>query len=133
MQIERNPKLDLSELNDFLATNKWNVESLDKLENVIRLSWGWICVRDESGKLIGFVRVLSDGLRHAYICSMLVHPDYRKQGIGRMIMEGLMAMLKEHKLYPTLVANPGNKEFYEKFGFKTEIHGFTAMCIRDSH
>lgn len=74
--------------------------------------------------------MISDNIIHAYIFRMIVHPDYRKQGIGTAIMEELMKMLKEHKLRPTLVATPGNSKFYEKFGFISDPKGYTAMCIR---
>lgn len=133
IMIERNPSINVAALNELLATNNWEINSTEKLKQSLDLSWGWICATDENKKLIGFVRVLSDGLRHAYICNMIVHSDYQKKGIGTKIMEELMDMLKENNLYPTLVANPGNKNFYAKFGFETESDGFTAMCIRKAY
>lgn len=128
--IERNTAIEVEELNELLATNNWGLDSLQKLQRCIDLSWGWVSAKDENGKIIGFVRVLSDGLRHAYICSMIVHPKCRKLGIGTKIMKELMDMLRDSNLYPTLVANPGNEKFYSKFGFEVESKGFTAMCIR---
>lgn len=128
--IERNSDIDVHELNTLLATNHWEVEPAEKLGDALKRSWGWIGARDGAGNLIGFVQVLSDGLRHAYILKMIVHPDWRRQGVGSRIMTELMALLGEHGLVPTLVATPGKAGFYAKFGFATECKGLTAMCIR---
>lgn len=131
--IKRNESLDSNELNELLATNNWDIKPIEKLDKCIKTSWGNVCARNEDGKLIGYVRILSDGIRHAYICSLIIHPNYRKKGIGTDIMKELLNMLKEDNLYPTLVAGPGKKEYYEKFGFEVESNGLTAMCIRKSY
>lgn len=125
-----NEKLKANELNTLLATNKWDIHPEEKLQQCIDKSWGHISARNADGQLVGYVRIISDGIRHAYICSMIVHPDYRKKGVGSRIMKEVMSLLEENRLFPTLVANPGNRAFYEKFGFQQEPKGFTAMCIR---
>ena len=130
MLIERNGVLDASELNVLFSKHNWQVSNLEQLKTAIGNSWGWITARSNSGELIGFVQVISDGIRHAYILKMIVNPDFRRMGVGTKIMEELMDLLAESKMVPTLVASPGNKKFYEKFGFKTESNGCTAMCIR---
>lgn len=128
--IIRNDLIDPAELNLLLSTNGWDVNPIEKLANCIKTSWCNVCARDDENVLIGYVRVLSDGIRHAYICSLIVHPSYRKNGIGTKIMEELLSMLRADGLYPTLVAGPDKKYYYEKFGFEVESNGFTAMCIR---
>lgn len=131
--IKRNGLLNCNELNKLLATNNWDIHPIEKLEKCIKTSWGNICARNDNGELIAYVRILSDGIRHAYICSLIVHPNYRKKGIGASIIKELLNMLREYKLYPTLVAAPNKKNYYEKFGFEIESNGFTAMCIRKSY
>jgi ribosomal protein S18 acetylase RimI-like enzyme len=130
VRVERNGVYEISELNNLLATMKWDVKPIEKLEKARSLTWGWIIARDEKDQLIGFVRILSDGIYHAYILHMIVHPDYQGRGIGKAIMKELMRMLGEQRLVPTLVAAPGKAKFYKKFGFEIESNGCTAMCIR---
>jgi aralkylamine N-acetyltransferase len=130
MKIHINEELDVNELNDLLETNKWRIQDTDKLVKALKLSWCWLTARNEESKLIGFVQVLSDGIRHAYILRLIVHPEYQKQGIGTELMNTLMDILKENNLLPTLVATPGKDKFYEKFGFKQEYRNMKAMCIR---
>jgi len=129
-RILQNGEVDVQELNELLETNHWNVSDLGKLESALNNSWCHIIARDTGGKLIGFVHVLSDGIFHAYVLRMIVHPDFRKNGVGSAIMTLLMKVLKDSKLKPTLAATPGNEKFYEKFGFKRESRGIVAMCIR---
>jgi len=128
--LSHNGEVDVQELNELLKTNNWNVADLDKLESALINSWCHIIARDSGGKLIGFVHVLSDGIFHAYVLRMIVHPDFRKKGVGSAIMSLLMRVLKDSQLKPTLAATPGNESFYEKFGFKRESRGIVAMCIR---
>jgi ribosomal protein S18 acetylase RimI-like enzyme len=119
-----------SELNALLATNNWAVADEEKLVQALELSWSWLSARDDQGKLIGFVQVLSDGIRHAYILRLIVSPDMRGKGVGSALMERVLAILRENNLLPTLVATPGKASFYEKFGFKPESKGMKALCIR---
>jgi ribosomal protein S18 acetylase RimI-like enzyme len=133
IRIIRNDKINIEELNDLFRTNNWQIEPIEKLEKSIQTSWGWITARDLENKVIGFVQVISDGIRHAYILKMIVHPDFRKKGIGSLIMDELMNILRESNLLPTLVATPDNDKFYAKFGFESESNGFKAMCIRKKY
>lgn len=130
VRIIRNEPVDAIELNNLFKTHNWYVDPVDRLEKSIKNSWGWIAARNSDHTLIGFVQVISDGIRHAYILKMIVHPDFRKKGIGSRIMTELINLLNENDLVPTLVATPGNENFYKNFGFETQSNGFTAMCIR---
>ena len=130
MKIIRNEPINATELNRLFETAHWNIEPSTKLQEALEKTWGWLTVRDDSSNLIGFVRVFSDGLMHAYVLNMIVHPNHRKKGIGSALMTELMHFLGENKLVPTLAATPGNVDFYRKFGFETESNGITAMCIR---
>ena len=130
VKIEMNEEIDANEINDLLETNKWRIQDTSKLEKALALSWCWLTARNERSQLIGFVQVLSNGIRHAYILRLIVHPDYQRIGVGTELMNRLMELLKENNLLPTLVAAPGKDKFYEKFGFKQECKEMKAMCIR---
>jgi len=129
-QLHHNGEVTTTELNELLATNNWQVSDTAKLESALAGSWAHLIARDSTGKLIGFVHVLSDGIFHAYVLRMIVHPDFRRNGVGSAIMTELMRVLSEANLRPTLAATPGNEKFYERFGFKRESRGIVAMCIR---
>lgn len=127
MKIKRNEDINYKELNELLSTIGWGIKPLSRLEQSINLSWGWITARDKNNKLVGFVQILSDGIKHAYILRMLVHKDYQGNEIGKNIMKELMEMLGEEKLNPILITKPTEESFYKKFGFKKENNGFISL------
>lgn len=127
MRIERNAKIDVNELNNLLKTIGWGLSSPKKLEESLGLSWGWITVRDDVNRLIGFVQVLSDGIKHAYILRLLVHKDYQGKGIGTKLMENLMQFLEENNLNPVLITKPSEESFYSKFGLSRSNKGFISL------
>lgn len=127
MRIERNAKIDVNELNNLLKTIGWGLSSAKKLEESLELSWGWITVRDDSNRLIGFVQILSDGIKHAYILRLLVHRDHQGKGIGTKIMENLMQFLEENNLSPVLLTKPSEEEFYSRFGLSRSNKGFISL------
>jgi len=127
MKIIRNEKIDIVELNELLATIGWRVKDIDKLSKSLDLSWGWITARDEENKLVGFVQILSDGIKHAYILRLLVHSEFQGMGIGKNIMTDLTELLKEEALNPILITKPAEESFYQEFGFKREDNGFISL------
>lgn len=127
MKIERNADINTTELNGLLQTIGWAINPAEKLDKALALSWGWITARSEDGKLVGFVQVLSDGIKHAYILRLLVHKDYQRQGVGTKIMEELFEFLKVNKLNPILITKPSEEDFYNKFGLSRENNDFISL------
>ena len=73
-------------------------------------------------RLVGSVRILTDGVYFGTITEILVHPDYRGQGIGRRLME----LVKDNtptKLY--FGSRPDVIGFYEKLGLERGFESFT--------
>ena len=72
--------------------------------------------------IVGVIMVGNDG-RRGYIYHTSVHPDYRKQGIGRKLVDtALDSLLKLGINKVALVVFDRNKagnEFWEKMGFTT--------------
>ncbi len=127
MKIERNAKIDVNELNNLLKTIGWGLSSSKKLEESLGLSWGWVTVRDDENRLIGFVQILSDGIKHAYILRLLVHRNHQGKGIGTKLMENLMQFLEESNLNPVLLTKPAEESFYSKFGLSRSNKGFISL------
>jgi ribosomal protein S18 acetylase RimI-like enzyme len=79
----------------------------------------------EGERLIGAGRVVGDGVDTAYLCDIVVHPEFQGRGIGREITHKLMELSAGHKKM-ILYANPGVEPLYEKLGFRRMK---TAMAI----
>lgn len=65
--------------------------------------------------LVGAARATSDGVFYATVFDVVVAPDHQGQGVGRLILEGLLEQLPFDRVY--LTATAGNEPFYAKFGF----------------
>ena len=76
----------------------------------------------EEGRTVGMARLISDGGYIAFLADVVVLPEYQGQGIGRAMMERVMAyiggqMKEGWRIQMVLVAAEGKEAFYEKFGF----------------
>ena len=77
-----------------------------------------VAMEKGTGKAVGMARAISDGVSDAYIQDMVVLPGYRKMGIGRMLVEALVARLKKKGIHWIgLIAEEGSDGFYTKLGF----------------
>ncbi|WP_066342610.1 GNAT family N-acetyltransferase [Azohydromonas lata] len=83
------------------------------------------CFVREHGALVGVGRALADGADCAYICDVAVLPSHQGTGLGKQIVEKLVALSRGHKKI-ILYAVPGKEAFYQKIGFKPMN---TAMAI----
>ena len=68
-------------------------------------------------RLIGLGYALSDGALVVYYPHLLVLPDYHRRGVGRGIVERLMARYKDFHQH-VLVADGDAIEFYKSCGFE---------------
>ena len=75
--------------------------------------------------LVAAGRALCDGADCSYICDVAVLPDYQGSGIGREIVNRLVAASRGHKKI-ILYSVPGKEGFYRKLGFMRLL---TAMAI----
>jgi len=81
----------------------------------------------DNGKLVGCVRVLTDGYFFGTISEILVLPDYQRRGIGKQLME------LAFETSPTSLffgAQPDAVGFYEKLGYEKSIQSFSKKKSR---
>ena len=77
-----------------------------------------IAVDQITGHAIGMGRVLSDGISDGYIQDLVVLSEFRKKGIGTLIVTALVRKCKEAGLsWICAVAEPGTESFYSPLGF----------------
>lgn len=70
----------------------------------------------DAEKLVGFGRAISDGAYQSAVYDCAVVEAYQGQGLGRLIMEHIMARLPDGNII--LYASPGKEGFYKKYGFR---------------
>jgi GNAT superfamily N-acetyltransferase len=73
----------------------------------------------ESGKQIGFSRVVTDYATMYYICDVIVDEHYRGIGIGKALLDAIHAN-KEISCLRGMLATSDAHDFYRKYGFQNE-------------
>ena len=123
-----------------LKENVNNVQEFNLLYDLV----GWGSYDDEISKkalantyysvsiyddetIIGYGRLMGDGICFMYIHDVMVRPNYQNKKIGTMIMNKLLDKIKTIErenpdLRVYLGASKGKEEFYEKFGFTIRIN-----------
>ena len=79
----------------------------------------------ENDLLVAAGRAVADGVDCSYICDIAVRPSHQGRGLGREVIERLVAASRGHRKI-ILYAVPGKEEFYGRFGFRRMK---TAMAI----
>lgn len=69
-----------------------------------------------NGNLVGLANAISDGHLVVYYPHMLVQPAYQRQGVGRKMMEALLAKYAGFHQH-MLTADGDAVQFYESLGF----------------
>jgi GNAT superfamily N-acetyltransferase len=97
------------------------------LHESLRRSWFMISVYNEE-RLIGFGRVISDGVIYALVVDFMVDPDYQGCGIGRMILRSLVQKCREAGIPDIMLFSPkGKTGYYARNGFRARPHDAPGM------
>lgn len=111
---------DKNEYFSLFETTGWNKEyqfNKEQLYEATNRSWYLISAYDND-RLIGFGRIISDGIFHALIIDLIVLPNYQSKGIGSNILKKLVDRCKANKIRDIqLFCAKGQTGFYEKHGF----------------
>jgi len=106
-----------------------------RIEDVRRMLAGTdilIALEDpESGELVAFARVLTDGVYRAHLFDVIVKESHRGQGLGRAIVDAVVAhpvLSSVEKII--LSCKPELVPFYERWGFSTELGGDQRFMVR---
>ena len=71
---------------------------------------------DGTKKQIGFARVVSDLVTHAYVQDVFILAPYRKKGLGNWLLE-IITNYEELKVRRMMLSTDDADSFYAKVGF----------------
>jgi len=99
------------------TANGWSsAEKPTELLSALRNSHSLATARIE-GRLVGVGNAISDGYLVVYFPHMIVHPEFQRRGVGRVLVETLLQRYRGfHQLM--LTADGGAVEFYKALGFE---------------
>lgn len=124
IQIKENIN-NVTEFNLLYNSVGWGVYDKKITQKAMRNTYYSVSIYDGK-KIIGYGRLIGDGICFMYIQDVMVIPEYQNRKIGTLIMEKLISKIKEiEKCNPDmrtyLGASKGKEKFYERFGFITRI------------
>lgn len=92
-------KDDISELVrlDSLCFPKSLAYGAHVFKDIIDWRGSFHIVAEHKGKIVGFVAAIPDGI-FAHFITLDVHPDYRRMGLGNLLMEKVEQMAKSKNL-----------------------------------
>ena len=121
---------------ELFQTTGWNDEyrlTAADLHQSLLASWHVSAVYEEGGRLVGFGRLVSDGVLHAMVYELMVAPDHQNLGIGTKILTGLVRVCIDHAIRDIqLFCANGKREFYEKRGFVSRPENAPGMQFKNS-
>ncbi len=129
---------DLPDQEQFFAlfnSTGWNeVYQLTAAELYGALENSWYLVAAYSQeRLVGFGRLLCDGIAHAFILDLIVLPEYQGRGIGGHILSQLKEKCAAHNVRDVqLFCATGKAGFYEKQGFVARPADAPGMGLKRS-
>ena len=72
----------------------------------------------ESGELVAFARVVSDGATFSWICDVYVDPAHRARGIGTWLVDTIVGDLTAAGILRILLATKDAHDVYRRSGFE---------------
>lgn len=119
--IEKSPSAD--EYNSLTGAVGWGISENSIVETALANSLYTVCAYDGE-KIVGFGRLIGDGVMFLYVQDIMVLPEYQGRKIGTGIMERIVKKILERKLLSSdlrtyLGASVGKEDFYKNFGFMT--------------
>jgi N-acetylglutamate synthase-like GNAT family acetyltransferase len=133
MKIEYRDDLPLaSAYAELFETTGWNKAyqaSAEELSKALRQSWCTVSAY-EGDCLVGFGRVVSDGVLHALVCDLIVPPSHQHRGIGSAVLARLVEKCTSAGIRDVqLFSAAGKSWFYKKRGFKERASDAPGMQL----
>ncbi|HOK05128.1 MAG TPA: GNAT family N-acetyltransferase [Victivallales bacterium] len=122
VKIKKVKKVKVSDFKDLYKDAGWWYDEYDKnlsfINKAVKGSYCFVGAFNNKGKMIGMGRAISDGCSDAYIQDLTVLKKYRGKGIGKMIVNEIIRLLKKNGIdWIALISEPKSIGFHSKNGF----------------
>lgn len=124
-------QINLHELEELCDSVGWVRRPLKKIKIALDNSFLIACIfyyHNSQKKLIGFARVTSDNSFNATIWDVVIHPNFQRQGLGKVLINQIIKQLRYYDISTiTLFADPQVIKFYNHLGFIMDPDGVKGM------
>ncbi len=123
--------VNLCQLQELLAVGAFwaRNRTLDDLATAIKYSEP-VVTAWAGERLIGFARATSDHVYRAVLWDVVIHPDYRGQGLGRTLVETVLSHASMSQVERVYLMTSSQQGFYERLGFSENLTTTMVLCHR---
>lgn len=121
---ETGADVDWVALTRMYAEVGWGERRAEDVRQAFERSWCKAFAFIE-GQLVGFGRVVGDGVYYGSVVDLIVSPRHQRRGIGAAILAALQARANA-SLSLSLTAAPEVQSFYQRHGWRLQT---TAMLL----
>ena len=129
--LSKDKNIDLYALEQLCDTVGWVRRPLKKVKIAIDNSFLTVSLsyqENKQKKLIAFARATSDNTFNATIWDVVVHPEFQRQGLGKILINEVIRQLRCSDINTiTLFADPQVLNFYKNLGFISDPDGVKGM------
>jgi len=120
--IEVDPEISLVELNGLLVS-AWGSSDLKDISHLRDISFAYLCAYHHE-MLVGFLNIVSDGNKHAFLLDTTVRKEYQRNGIGKRLVQTGLDVVRSSGLEWVHVDYEQHLEsFYVSCGFRVSNAG----------
>ena len=111
------------EYSDLTEAVGWGREPDHLIDEMFENTLYSVCAYDGE-KMVGFARIVGDGILFAYIQDVMVLPEYQGQHVGSCLRAYILGEISRRTVISPnirtyLGASEGKEDFYRRFGFVT--------------
>lgn len=113
----------LPHLMELFASAWWTAgRSVEDVTRMLSASDLVFALVDQSQRLVGFARVLTDSVYLAVVLDVIVAPDARREGLGAMLLDAIVGHPRLAAVRSLeLVCQPELMPFYRRWGFTEQV------------
>jgi len=123
VRLESSKRVDAAAVRELFRATGWTEDiaaySLRQIQKLLRHSYLVLTAWDDK-RLVGFASAVSDGVLCGLVQNLVVHPDYRGNGLGTRLLRLLAGTMRRqgiHCLYALGTRNRGTRTFFRRVGF----------------
>lgn len=111
-------RIDPDWVHRMLAQTYWASDRTREIQDAANKGSRCYGVYDAAGNQVAFGRVVSDFAAFAWLCDVVVDPGVRGQGVGELLISGIVADLAPYRIGRVLLATEDAHGLYAKYGWE---------------
>jgi predicted GNAT family N-acyltransferase len=121
----------LVQLHELSQRMWWSIDrTKEDIATMLKHCLPFAVIDNNTQRLVGFARVLTDEIRYAYIYDVMTDESVRRKGIGKMVMLAILSHTNLSQVkYFELTCAPEMSGYYEQLGFSNNYENVIPMRL----